>query len=269
MKMLKYAIEFLKDIMRSKSQIYELIKRDFKQRYVGSSLGFLWTILEPLCFLLIIWFVFSFGLKIRPQGNVPFIIYLIPALVVYNFFNQAVGTSCNIFRSYSFLVQKVQFRVSLVPVARVISELGLHFIFIIIVMMFLIAYGIWPTLYWFQALYYLFGTLMLIIGLSWLLSSLGVFVRDMAPMVAIFLRFLFYLTPIFWSIEVVPARYQIFLKINPLFYIVQGYRQSFVYGVPFWHDPLNAFYFWGVVFTIFIIGILVFIKLRPHFADVL
>jgi len=83
------------------------------------------------------------------------------------------------------------------------------------------------------------------------------------------LKMLFWMTPIFWNIDMLPVRFRFFLKLNPLFYIVQGYRESFIYKVPFWTHPYYALYFWGLSLIIFILGVLVFKRLRPHFADVL
>jgi lipopolysaccharide transport system permease protein/teichoic acid transport system permease protein len=142
-------------------------------------------------------------------------------------------------------------------------------VFVLIVSGILLLSGISPSLYWLQALYYLVAVLFLVLGLSWLLSSLGVFVKDIAHVIAIFLRFGFWLTPIFWNIDMIPERFQIYLKINPIFYIVQGYRESFIYKVPFWEHPVYAVYFWGLSCVILVLGILVFRRLRPHFADVL
>jgi lipopolysaccharide transport system permease protein/teichoic acid transport system permease protein len=67
----------------------------------------------------------------------------------------------------------------------------------------------------------------------------------------------------------IPERYQSLIKINPLVYVVQGYRGSFLYRVPFWEHSLYALYFWGLSSIIFVIGVVVFYRLRPHFADVL
>lgn len=260
---------FLKEVYDKKHVIYELSKRDFKQRYIGSFLGLFWAVLEPLAMMMIMWFVFSVGFKARPSGDVPFVAYLFTGMIAFSFFQDAIGASSGVILSYSYLVQKVNFRVSILPIVKVNSALVLHFVFALIVLAILFISGISPSLYWFQALYYLLAMVFLILGMSWLLSSIGVFVRDISHVVGIFLRFGFWLTPIFWNIDMIPKRLQIYLKINPLFYIVQGYRESFIYGVPFWKHPINGIYFWGLSSLLFVAGVIVFKRLRPHFADVL
>jgi lipopolysaccharide transport system permease protein/teichoic acid transport system permease protein len=266
---IKNGLNFLKEIYEKKALIYELSKRDFKQRYVGSFLGLFWAFIEPLVMMLIMWFVFSIGFKAKPGGDIPFVAYLFTGLIAFNFIQDTLGASSNVIRSYSYLVQKVKFRVSILPILKINSALILHLVFIVIVMSILIISGIRPSIYWFQAIYYLAASWFLILGMSWLLSAIGVFVRDITHIVAIFLRLGFWVTPIFWNIKMIPEQYRIYLKINPIFYIVQGYRDSFLYQIPVWSHPFYNFYFWCFAFMMFFVGVFVFLRLRPHFADVL
>ena len=269
MNIAKEAIYFFKEIFRRKFQIAELTRRDFKQRYAGSFLGLLWVFLEPLAFILILWFVFSLGFKANPSQDVPFVAYLFVGLIVYNFFVDAVSASTSVIRSYAYLVTKVNFSLSILPIVKIISALILHVVFILLVLVVLIFNDIVPSLFWFQTLYYLFAYIAFILGLGWLLSAFGAFIRDMAQIVGIFLRFAFWVTPIFWNITMLPEKYRVYLNINPLVYIVQGYRESMIYNVPFWHHPYSTTYFWAVTFLLLLLGSLVFKKLMPHFADVL
>jgi lipopolysaccharide transport system permease protein/teichoic acid transport system permease protein len=91
----------------------------------------------------------------------------------------------------------------------------------------------------------------------------------MTHVVAIFLRLGFWVTPIFWDLKMIPEQYRIFLKINPILYIVQGYRDSFIYQVPVWNHPAVTLYYWLFASIMFLMGVFVFLRLRPHFADVL
>jgi lipopolysaccharide transport system permease protein/teichoic acid transport system permease protein len=79
----------------------------------------------------------------------------------------------------------------------------------------------------------------------------------------------FWATPIFWDINMMPPNIQIILKLNPMFYVVQGYRDSFIYFCPFWSYPYLTLYFWTVTIILFVVGALIFQKLKPQFADVL
>ena len=269
MSLISEGSQFISEVYERRKQIYDLTRRDFKDRYSGSFLGLMWAFLEPLALMGIMWAVFSLGLKVLPSGDIPFVAYLFTGQIAYNFFSDAVGASARVIGSYSFLVKKVKFRIAILPIVKINSALIIHAIFLFIVMGILWACGIKPHLFWFQALYYMLALLCLLLGLSWLFSALGVFIKDIANVIQIFLTFGFWLTPIFWDKSIVPPNLQVYLCLNPMFYIVQGYRDSFLYHVPFWAHPINTLYFWGVTGLALISGILVFKKLRPHFADII
>lgn len=107
------------------------------------------------------------------------------------------------------------------------------------------------------------------LGLGFAVAAFNVFIRDISQVVFIVLQIGFWTTPIFWDINIMPPQIQMILKLNPMFYIVQGYRESFVYASPFWKHPYQTLYFWVVTLIIFSVGALIFKKLKPQFADVL
>lgn len=120
-----------------------------------------------------------------------------------------------------------------------------------------------------QVIYYLFSGIVLVIGLSWITSSLVIFLKDIGQIVSMLLQFGFWLTPVFWSTKILPLKYHFFIKLNPMYYVVEGYRGSFIYNEWFWEHGKLTIYFWVVTIGIFVIGATVFRRLRPHFADVL
>ncbi len=269
MSIIKEGVQFINEVYDRRNQIYDLTKRDFTNRYIGSFLGMIWAFLEPLAMMLIMWGIFSLGLKVRPSGNVPFVAYLFTGMSAYNFFAESAGASSNVIRSYDFLVKKVKFKIAILPIVKILSALMIHLIFLFIVMAVIWISGVKPDIFWFQSLYYLVAMLAMLLGLGWLLSALGVFVRDVANIIGILLTFGFWLTPIFWTKDMIPPEYQVYLCLNPMFYIVQGYRDSFLYHIPFWDHPYNTAYYWAFTCAILLAGIFSFKKLRPHFADVL
>jgi lipopolysaccharide transport system permease protein/teichoic acid transport system permease protein len=107
------------------------------------------------------------------------------------------------------------------------------------------------------------------LGLGWIVSSLNVFIRDVGQIVGVLLQIGFWATPIFWDIDIMPLKIQTIFKLNPVFYLVQGYRESFIYFSPFWRHPYQTLYFWIVAAFIFTGGAWLFKKLKPQFADVL
>jgi lipopolysaccharide transport system permease protein/teichoic acid transport system permease protein len=125
------------------------------------------------------------------------------------------------------------------------------------------------SIYWLQAFYYFAAMCVLALGVSWITSSVNIFARDTSQIVTVVMQIGFWSTPIFWDLSIMPEKVQAILKLNPMFYIVQGYRESFLYFVPFWHHPAMTLYFWGVTLFVFALGATIFLRLRPHFADVL
>ena len=260
---------FLKAIFQNRVLLWSLTKNDFKQKYFGNFLGIAWAFIQPTATILIFWFVFQVGFKAQPIDNFPFILWLVAGMFPWFFFAEGLSTGTNSILANSFLVKKVVFRVSLLPIVSLLSALLIHIFFIFFMFAMFIYYGYSPEIYWLQTVYYLFATSVLLLGLSWITSSVVVFFKDMGQFVTMVIQFGFWLTPIFWSMKMVPEKYHWIIELNPLVYIIEGYRNSMIYHKWFWEDMNMTIYFWTVTMTVFVIGGLTFKRLRPHFADVL
>ncbi|MNI54631.1 Teichoic acid translocation permease protein TagG [compost metagenome] len=118
-------------------------------------------------------------------------------------------------------------------------------------------------------IYYTICAFCLVISLSLITSSLIVFFKDFGQIISIALQFGMWLTPILWHYTMLPRTYQWILKINPVYYIVEGYRDSLIGGVWFWERYNQTVYFWAITGILFLAGIIIMRKLKPHFADVL
>jgi len=260
---------FFKAIFLNRKMLWSLSKNDFKQKYLGNVLGVLWAFIQPTTTILIFWFVFQVGFKAQPVDDFPFILWLISGMFPWFFFADSLSGATNSILANSFLVKKVVFRVSLLPIVSLMSAFAIHVFFIIFMFAMFIYYGYSPEIYWLQIPYYLFATFVLLLGLSWITSSVVVFFKDMGQFVSMMIQFGFWLTPIFWSLKMVPEKYHWLIQLNPVVYLIDGYRDSMIYHQWFWTGVNSTLYFWLVTGAIFILGGLTFKKLRPHFADVL
>ncbi len=247
----------------------EMAKRDISVNIVGSSLGFFWTFINPMIMLFIFWFFFTFAFKTAPKGNVPFVIWLTAGMAIWNTFSEIVNGSTGAITGNAHLVKKVVFPLSILPVVKLVASFITHAIFLVLLIILIILHKLPFSLYWFQSLYYFLAMAILALGAGWITSSLNIFARDTGQIVGVILQLQFWSTPIFWDLSIMPPAVQKIVKFNPMFYIVQGYRDSFVYFVPFWHHWQMTLYFWGVAFFVVALGALIFLRLRPHFADVL
>jgi lipopolysaccharide transport system permease protein len=144
-----------------------------------------------------------------------------------------------------------------------------HSVFLLMLVVMILLYRMPISLYWLQAIYYFIAMGILALGISWITSSINIFMRDINQIVNVIIQIGFWATPIFWDFNIMPPKVQFMLKLNPMFYIVQGYRDSFIYFVPFWGHWFQTICFWVIALLIFVLGAVIFRSLKPHFADVL
>lgn len=254
--------------VRNRRMIMSLAKSDFRNRYVGSYFGFLWEILQPLSLIFVFWFVFDFALKGVAPGGGPFLPWLIVGLIPWFLFSDAWTTATNAFQQYSFLVKKMVFRTELLPTVKIVSALITSVIFHAIMVIALLYYGDGGNLSSLMMFYYLLCVLTLALGASFLTSSIMVFFKDTKQILGIVLLFGLYLTPILWSPSMIGPDVRWLLDINPMNYVVEGYRNSLLFGVVD-IDPIATGIFWAIALALLFVGVMVYDRLRPHFSDVL
>lgn len=260
---------FLKHLIASRALLRTLIINDFKKHYLGSYLGLLWAFIQPLTFMLVIWFVFTYGFRSAEHGDTPYFLWLATGMVPWFFIANALSAGTNAITSNSFLVKKVAFRVSILPLVQIGSALIIHMGLVLFLFIMFLLYGFTPSIYWLQLPYFIFCSIVLLLGISWMTSAIRVFVKDVGNIIAVLLQIGFWATPIFWNINMISPKYQWILKLNPAYYIVQGYRDTFINHVWFWEMPKVTLFYAAITMIFFIFGAIVFKRLRPHFGDVL
>ena len=267
--MLKSFYYFIRLIYLQRQLIATLAKRDVSTQYVGSFLGFIWTFINPLVLIFVFWVVFSIGFRVQPKQDVPFVVWLTAGMAAWFVFADIVNGSSNIVVANAHLIKKTLFHSQILPVVKVVSSLITHTVFLAVLCGLILLHGMPLSFHYFHFVYYLFCMVVLALGISWMVSALNVFIRDVGQIVAVVLQMGFWATPIFWDIGMMPPNIQSVIRLNPMFYIVQGYRESFIYFSPFWSHPFQTLYFWLVALAMFIIGALIFKKMKPQFPDVL
>ncbi len=253
------------------SLIWDLAVNDFKTKFAGAAFGTVWAFIQPIVTILVYWFVFQVGFRSGTSGNtqVPYALWLSTGLIPWFFFSDAWNSATNSLMEYSYLVKKVVFDVSIIPCVKIFSALFVHCFFVILLMVMYLINGVAPGLCWIQAAYYSFAMFVLVLAVTYLTSALVLFFRDMSQIIAVFLQVGVWITPIMWEIDVIPERWQWVFKINPMYYIVNGYRQALIYHEWAWDNVLLNVYFWTVTMVLLFLGYRIFEKLKPHFADVL
>ncbi|MCI5124223.1 MAG: ABC transporter permease [Candidatus Electrothrix sp. AR5] len=260
---------FIRLLLDRRRLITAMAAREIRAQYVGSSLGLLWTLIHPIVMIAVFWFVFGLGFRAKPVSDVPFVVWLTAGLAPWFLFSEIVNGSTNIVVAHAHLIKKTIFYPQILPFVKICSALVIHLIFITILLLLIFFQKVAITFWVIQIGYYLLCLLVLSLGLSWMFSALNVFIRDVAQLVSVTLQVGFWLTPIFWDINMMSPKIQWFLKFNPVYYIILGYRDSFISGRPFWSRPVYMCYFWFCALTLLFLGAYVFKRLKPQFPDVL
>ena len=271
---IKALMSMFADLWRNRRLILRLSVNDFKTRYAGSLMGIFWAFVQPVITVLVYWFVFEKGLRAGRQAmgsiQVPFVLFLMSGMVPWFFFSDAWPNGTASLMGYSYLVKKVVFRISILPVVKVVSSIYVHVFFVAVTLLIFWAYGFTPDLYTLQVIYYSFAALVFTVGLSYVTASIVVFFRDLTQIIGILLQVLVWATPIMWNIDMLsPGPVKTLLQLNPMYYIVSGYRNALINKVWFWETPGRTLYFWGISLCLLCFGMLIFKRLSKHFADVL
>lgn len=260
------------ELYQNRKLIWTLAKNDFKTKYAGSYLGIIWAFVQPVVTVLVYWFVFGVVRQGAPKA-VPFVLWLVCGLVPWFFFSEALIQSTNALIEYSYLVKKVVFKISILPLVKVAASLFVHVFFMAFTVGLFCCYGYWPDVYDLQLLYYSLCVFVFVLALAYTTSAVVVFFRDLTHLITILLQVGIWMTPIMWDFQdmginpfSMVARV---LKLNPMYYVVAGYRNSLIDKQWFWEHPWQSAYFWGVTVVLFMIGTRLFRKLKVHFADVL
>lgn len=259
------------ELYQNRHLIWKLAKNDFKKRYAGSYLGAVWAMIQPVVTVAMYYIVFGvFMPDAKPDGDVPFVLFLTAGLVPWFYFNEALNNGTNALLEYNYLVKKVVFKISILPIIKIIAATFIHVFFVCILLVVAIFYGYYPNIYTIQVIYYSFCLFIFVLALCYTTCAVVVFFKDLSQIINIALQIGMWATPILWDIQQIENPVIVtLLKLNPLVYVVNGYRSA-IYGRQwFFEDFFSTMYFWIVTVVLFGFGALVFKRLKVHFADVL
>lgn len=262
------------ELWQNRRLIWKLAKNDFKTRYAGSTMGRVWAFVQPVVTVVMYYFVFGLIFPARAQlaaGGVeaPYVVWLTAGLVPWFYFSEALSSGTSALLEYNYLVKKVVFKISILPIIKIIAATFIHLFFACVLLVLYFAYGFAPGIYLIQFVYYSFCMFVLVLALSYATCAIVVFFKDLNQIIQIVLQIGMWATPILWDITQIPEKYRIIFKLNPVFYIVNGYRSALFERQWFWEDFYSTMFFWITTALCFGVGSLIFKRLKVHFADVL
>ena len=263
----------LKGIWRYRDLLKQLVRRNIEGRYKGTMIGLVWMVVTPLVMLAVYTFVFGVIFKARwtaggfGDSKVAFSLLLFCGMMVFNIFSESVNGSVVIVTGNPNYVKKVVFPLELLPVSAVVSAcfFGLIWIGILLLGIVLFFHKICLTAVCLPLI--LIPLVLFSLGIAWFVASLGVFIRDLAHVIGIVLLVLYFMTPIFYSMEMVPEKFRSILFLNPLALIIQSVRQVLMYGQ--WPDWVALGGVTLLSMVVFQFGFFWFMKTKRGFADVL
>jgi lipopolysaccharide transport system permease protein len=259
---------FLRNLVERRSLLFQLVRRDFEQRFVGSAMGWIWSLIHPLVLLLSWTFVFKFCLGMQAPAGVPsYPLFVFAGMLPWLLFSETVTRSAPSLLDQANLITKTIFPAEIVPVSVFLSTLVSH---LLAVLLMVTAMGVGynhVSVFLILLPLYMVAIGFLAVGLGWIAASLHVFLRDTAQVVSVIFTFWFWLTPIFIEEGKFPQRARFLLTLNPLYYLVRAYRAALLYSVvPSFRDLAIALAF-GL--AAFVAGGLFFRYMKRGFADVL
>lgn len=260
-----------RNIWHSRDLIWQLTKREVVGRYRGSILGLFWSFFNPILMLTIYTFVFSVVFKARwgtgGESRFEFALILFAGLIVYNLFAECITRAPSLIVSNANYVKKVVFPLEILPLITMGAALfhGIVSLGVLLVFYLLVTASLHWTIIFVPVV--IFPLLLMTLGISWFLASFGVFLRDVAQTIGIFVMVLMFLSPIFYPMSAIPTKYQVFIYLNPLTFIIEQMRDVLIWGkLPSWSGLCLVMLIGMLVAWL---GLIWFQKTRKGFADVL
>lgn len=258
-------------VMKNRSLIYSLIKREVKGRYRSSIMGVLWSFLNPMLMLGVYTFAFSVVFKAHWMGaegsTADFALIVFAGLMVFNWFLESLNRAPLLVVGNVNFVKKVVFPLEILPIVA-LGTATFHLLINVLVWL-IFCFIFWGTIHASIILLpiVLLPLVFVTLGVAWFLSSLGVYLRDLPQIISVLSQILMYLSPIFYSLIIIPEKYRIFVRLSPLTMVIEHTRDVMVWGHSI--DILPWVIELGLSLVIAWLGFAWFQSTRMGFADVL
>lgn len=243
-----------------------------------SKFGIFWNFASPAIQVFTYWLVFGIAWGRKAQTyrgiTVEYLPWLVVAFSVWWYIRPCIVDGCSAVFSKTNVITRMKFPVSVLPATVCLKELFNHFVMLIITFITLILSGWYPNLNWLWIIYYMFCAFMLGEAISLVLSVLTMLWRDVKKFISSIMRMLMYISPILWDCHFKPdvpfaSILNKLVKANPIYYIIQGYRDAVFYGRNVFDHPAITLYFWCLVFAIFALGCFLMYTFKKKFIDMI
>jgi ABC-type polysaccharide/polyol phosphate export permease len=248
---------------------WRLAQLDLRRRYARSLGGVAWYVLSPLLTIATYYMVFGVGLKVTTPTAGPFFPFFISGMLPWLVFADALTASTDVLTRNRDLISNAIFPLHLLPLSRLVSAFTAHLAVLAAVIVLFCATGRAPGIHAIEIVYYMLGLGLLAAGFAFFLSAVNVVFRDTREILGFLLPLLFFTVPIIWPLDLVPPQWHWLVNLNPMGYVVEGYRQALLYNHPIADNPLSPVAFWLITGCVFLAGCGIFKRLQSDLAELM
>ena len=269
-------------VIREQIISFYLVRRlsvyEMKSTNHNTYLGILWEIISPMIQIAIYWFVFGYGIfstsgraEVDLDGElIPYFPWMLSGMVLWFFVNPAIIQGSKSVYSRIKMISKMSFPMSVVPTFVIFAKLYQHLMLLAVVLLIFQFLGFSINIYYLQLPYVIIATIIFLVALSLITSTIATIIRDFQMLLQAVVRVLIYLSPFLWPPYHLPETIQTLMRLNPIFYLAEGYRASILglswYPIEHWEYTL---YFWGITLILLFFGSVLHVKFRDRFVDFL
>ena len=267
---MKSVIYVIKENLSNIYRIFCIAKYELLADMRDSKFGLFWNFASPAIQVITYWLVFGIGMQRKGYDGIPYLPWAIVGFAAWWYISPCITSGCSAVFSKQNVITKMKFPVSVLPATVCVKEFFNHLCMMAISIVMLFLFGYYPNIYWLWLLYYAFCAFMFVEALALVTSVLTMMWRDVKKLVTSLMRMLLYLSPVLWPAAFKGYPFMTFvMKLNPVYYIVQGYRDSvFFYQTPLDH-PAMTLYFWLVVVFLFFLGSSLMYHFKHKMVDML
>lgn len=263
--------EILNEHIKYREQVLKMARADLVKTYSGSALGWAWAVIRPVVTILIYWFAMSVGFK--KTGVVegyPYVLWLVAGLVPWFYMSDMLTQGTDCMRKYRYLITKMHYPVSTIPTFVSISKMCVSLILLLVLVVMYAILGFMPTLYYLQILFYVLLTFLFFTAWALFAAPVSAISQDFSNLIRSFVFAVLWVSGIFWDVDGVDNEViKTVLNINPVTYLVSGFRDSFMSQAWFFEEPKQFGIFMAELVFMWLLGLWSYKKLRKEIPDVL
>lgn len=261
----------LKENISNIYRIYCIAKYELLADIRDSKFGLFWNFASPAIQIITFYLVFGLAMGRDDIDGIPYLPWVVVGFCAWWYIQPCIVHGCSAIFSKINVITKMKFPVSTLPMTVVLKELFNHGCMLILAFIVLLLYGYTPNVYWFGLLYYMICAVALVEAIALITSVLTMIWRDVKKLITSLMRMLLYLSGVLFPVTSWAGHPLIVfvMKLNPVHYVVQGYREVIFHQKMIFHHPALTIYFWAVVLILFVIGSVLMMKFKKKMIDMI